>query len=255
MTDVLDGDRFIAEQLQGRLSADEFIVHTAYLETDSGAGVMGGLRRRAYWAALTPTRLLLIEARVGAFKPLLENKGVEIIERASITGASARGATLTLALADGRRLAFVAQRARKEVSGQASFIDELVTRHGSGPEAATLTKDLRNKRALGVVVAVLAVGYGAYQLFYASRAEVSVQCTADPTGVQCTATHTTGGAKAKACWQVELSCKDGTRHVAPACTVVEPGKTSTVTVTEQSFSGHAMCDETLKLDVTSLRLD
>jgi hypothetical protein len=252
---MLDGDRFIAEQLQAQLGADEAIVHTAYLETDSGSGVMGGLRKQAYWAALTPERLFLIKARVGAFKPMLENKGVEVIERASISGVAQQGAALILALADGRRFAFIAERKPKHASGQAGLIDEIVTQHGGTPMTVTIAKDARAKQALGLLVGVLVIGYYGYQYFYGGRAEVSVQCGSDLAGIQCTATHLSGGSSAKACWKVELRCKNGRRIAAPACTEVEVGKTSTVTIAEQKLSGLESCDEAVGLDVTGIKLE
>lgn len=252
---MLDGDRFIAEQLQGRLDADETIEHTAYLETESGSGIMGGLRKQAYWAALTPRRLLLIAARVGAFKPMLENKGVESIERSSITAAQQSAGTLIVALADGRRLAFIAQRTPKHASGQAGLIDELVARHGHGPLAVAIAKDVVLKKALTLGVAVLAVGFTAYQYFYGNRAEISVQCSSGPAGVECTASHTSGGAKAKACWGVELRCLNRAKAVAPACAEVDAGQARTVTIAEQDFRGLDACDMPNGLDVVNLRIE
>lgn len=254
-TIMLDGDRFIAEQLQGRLSADEPIVHTAYLETDSGRGMLGALRKQAYWAAVTPARLFLIKARVGVLEPLLENKGLEIIERASIVGAARQGSALILALANGHRLAFLVQRAPKLVSGQAGLVDELIARHGEGPVAVTIAKDARAKRALGIFVTLLVFGITGYHYLYGKRAEVSVQCSEEPAGIRCIATHTWGGANAKACWKVELRCKNGSKTVAPACAEVDKDTSATVTVAEQSFNGKAACDEAVGLDVTGLRLE
>jgi hypothetical protein len=163
---MLDGDRFIAEQLQPRLATNEAIVHTAYLEAASAADIMYGLRERAYWAALTPQRLLLIEAGVGAFKPILENKGVEVIERASIAGVHAQGGTLTIVLTDGRRFAFLAGRSPMHASGQAELIDELVARHGRGPAAAPIAKSVNLKKRTGIVMTVIGLGIAAIEHFF-----------------------------------------------------------------------------------------
>jgi hypothetical protein len=256
MVNTLDGDRFIANQLRGVLDRGEVIEHTAYLESPSGTSPSGSGKgiSAAYWAALTPRRLLLIQAPVGAFKPILENKGVVIIDRASIAGANALGA-LTLVLTDGRRFDFYAQRASKHASGQAGLIDELIERHGGGAVSEGIAKEARSRRVVGLATIVLVAGFFGffgYQVLYGSRAEVSVDCGSGSAGIQCTATHTAGGAKAKACWYVRMRCQNKLNAVAHACAEVEPSQTQTVTVAEQEFDGLASCDARVGLEVDNI---
>jgi len=80
-----DADRFILEQLQPVLRANERILVCAYLvPVIRSPGVwafVSAATSRAALAAITSERLLLIECRIGAFQPVLENRGVVSLER------------------------------------------------------------------------------------------------------------------------------------------------------------------------------
>jgi hypothetical protein len=73
-------------------------------------GVPGGgladAKLGALYVVLTSRRLILITARAGAFGPLLENRGTEVIDRRNITGFAVGDRVIDLRLADGstRRL-------------------------------------------------------------------------------------------------------------------------------------------------------
>lgn len=239
---MTDGDRFIEEQLQTVLRPGETISHTAYLTTASGTGVMGGLRKKAYWAALTPMRLILIETRVGAFKPLLENKGIQSIERTEIAGVHV-DRTLRIAVAGGTGFSFEANRKPKHASGQAGFIDELAECYAGGRATEQLASKGKWWKVAGTVaVAALGIGGFAYQQFYSGRAEVHVECQQLLTGVRCTAEHRSGGADAKACWDVRFTCNNGKQTVGHACTVVADGATNEVVIPHAEFRGIEGCD-------------
>jgi hypothetical protein len=138
-------------------------------------------------------------------------------------------------------------------------LDEQVARHGGGPVTAPIVKTTDLKKRTGIAMAVITVGIAAVQYFYGhfygNRAEVSVECSTGPAGLQCTAEHTSGGKKAKACWMVEIHCQDGTKTVAPACAEVEKGRASTVTIAEHGFNGLETCDEPVGVDVFNLTLE
>ena len=120
-----EGDRYIQDQLAGQLKAGERISHQAYGPDRAPTGsALGSLVTHAYLAALTGERLFLIKTRVGAFAPLLENHGVEVIERAQVTAAVADGDLLRLRLADGsERTLYVIKR--KQFSNQEAFLRDL----------------------------------------------------------------------------------------------------------------------------------
>src|SRR5579883_3153265 len=102
MVPETDADRFVLAQVQPLLAPGERVVACAFLEANlGGGGFVAAAKARAHWAALTDRRLVLIAARAGAFKPLLENVGVEVIERTNIKGVFV-GSKLHLELADGR---------------------------------------------------------------------------------------------------------------------------------------------------------
>jgi len=252
---VIDGDRFIHEQLAARLAPGETIFHTAYLESMPSSGVVGNLRRKGYWLALTAERLWLIETRVGAFKALTENHGVEAIERAHIQGVHATASSLTIALVGGRTIALAGSRKPKYTTRQASFFDELAMRHGGTPVAAELGRSQKKQAILGAVAALVIGGiYVGYQMYW-GRAEVSVQCETAEGEVRCTATHTSGGASTEACWEVVLACKNGARSRAPSCTKVDKGASAKTTLTESAFSWRTECDQVSGLTVENMKLD
>lgn len=75
-------DAFVQGQVQPLLRPGETVQHQAYtLASEPGESALSP----AYYAVLTSQRLIFIEARQGAFGPLLENKGVTEIDRRAIT--------------------------------------------------------------------------------------------------------------------------------------------------------------------------
>jgi hypothetical protein len=247
------GDTFIDQQLGAYLTG-EAAVYTAYLETATGNGFMGVARRKAYWAALTATRLYLIEARVGAFKPLYENKGVRVIERSSIQGVHGSGTSLVIAL--GREnLQLSTARHADTVSGQALFSAELATRHGGNPVATKIASNARLKAIAGVVAGLAVAGWYGYQYAYGGRAEIGVNCNVVGDEIVCKASHNSGGADAEACWDIRVTCANGQQPLAHACTEVEPGKNAEVTLREQDFTNLADCDQVASSELANLKID
>ncbi|MBL4683850.1 MAG: hypothetical protein JKY37_04615 [Nannocystaceae bacterium] len=250
---MLPGDQFIHQQL-GTYLAGEPAVYTAYLETATSGGVIGTLARKAYWGALTASRLYLIETSVGAFNPTMENKGVRCIERSTILGVHTGGTKLTLALAGGETLDLIARPDPKHASGQAYFLAELSTRHGAGKVADGLKKRSTLKRVGGVVVGVLVAGYFAASALYLDKAEVAINCNPRADTIACTAEHTSGGASAKACWRIELSCANGERPVARVCTDVDKAESAEVVLEEADFSKFDQCDSVTGLELKGLEI-
>lgn len=215
---------------------------TAYLETASGSGVVGGLTRKAYWAALTGTHLYLIEARVGAFKPMMENKGVRAIEREQIKGVHYKGNSLVIALAGGSELAFDAKPRPNLVSSDVAFCNQLLTHHGGTPVANQIQKNARIKTIVGVVFGLAIFGYYGYQMAYGGRAEVSVECGQKDGAVTCSVEHTYGGAEALACWDFVITCENRSHAVAHVCEDISSGQKEELVLSDSDFRGIEKCD-------------
>jgi hypothetical protein len=99
---VTAADRWAFGQVAPLLAPGEVVQHQAYALNEAPGGINVGAR----YAVLTNWRLFLFNARVGAFGPLLENRGTEILDRRSITGFAVDDRAIDLTLADGstRRL-------------------------------------------------------------------------------------------------------------------------------------------------------
>jgi len=113
-----DTDRFIVEQVQPLLRPQERILVCAYLVPPIRGGRIGifisAATSMAALAAITTERLVVIQTRIGAFKPLHENHGVVSLERSDIKGAHV-GSTLILELSNGRMLEYQDNRSSGKV--------------------------------------------------------------------------------------------------------------------------------------------
>ena len=166
MTPQTDADRFIVEQLRPVLQPGESVLSCAYLAPviDGGkvAVFVQAATRMAAFAALTDRRLLLVQTRIGAFKPLLENHGVQSLDRAAIKGVFV-GATLMVELVDGSILEYRNNAAANDVSSQTEFFRVLPSALGTSTAAAGLARKNRRQSlvglALGVVLAAAYVWY------------------------------------------------------------------------------------------------
>ena len=146
-----DADRFILAQLHPVLSAGETVIVCAYLApVIGGSGAIGAFARAATmtaaFAAITNRRLLLIHTRIGAFKPLLENHGIESIERSIIRGVHfvprlpRRAASFRIEVSDGRMLHYLSSATKTDVSTQTEFLRRLPQMFGESAAAAGLAR-------------------------------------------------------------------------------------------------------------------
>jgi hypothetical protein len=94
-------DRFVDEQVRAVLEHGEVVHHQAYTLDREPQGGLGDARASACYAVLTDRRLLLFKTRVGAFGPLLENKGTEILDRARVGRVLVDDRTIVIELDDG----------------------------------------------------------------------------------------------------------------------------------------------------------
>ena len=161
-----DTDRFIVEQVQPLLRPQERILVCAYLVPPIRGGRIGifisAATSMAALAAITTERLVVIQTRIGAFKPLHENHGVVSLERSDIKGAHV-GSTLILELSNGRMLEYQDNRSTSHVSTQREFFDRLESTFGRSDTAASLSNKRQWKGlvslGVGIVLALLYLLY------------------------------------------------------------------------------------------------
>jgi len=127
-------DRYIQGQLADKLMPGERISHQGYgttrrLHRGGGGSVLGGLlafasvaSTKGVFVAITEERVYLIWTRVGAFAPLLENRGVDVIERARIVSATRDRSNGLLIELDDRRVITVYVDKHKTLSNQRVFL-------------------------------------------------------------------------------------------------------------------------------------
>lgn len=246
-------DDYIREQVQPLLRSGEQLLHTAYL-VKMGGGVIGAMRAKASFAAVTDQRLILIKTRVGAFRPLLENRGVESIERANIKAAAVSGSGLTVELEDGSRLTTSAASSR-HVSGQKEFLQFWESEYG-GREASMR---LQSRRKLLLVGVLLLGGVAAAAGFWYQRrhgtVRVSVECGGGAAGVQCTLRRTSGVEPVRACWTTQIPCANRRFLKARSCAEVRSDQPVAYTIRDDQFADLSRCDRPTGINIQKVELD
>jgi hypothetical protein len=118
-------DRWLAEEAKKILESGEAVQHQAY-GLDSAANTTGAaLSAKACYVLLTNRRLLFIRARVGAFGPLRENRGVETFLRETIETAQADERHLRFVFKDGSVRDFFAEWHERNLSNQKRFLRDV----------------------------------------------------------------------------------------------------------------------------------
>ena len=173
MTTTTETDNFVLAQANPVLRPGEAIATWAYLMppiSTGGSRIGGAVRafanaatKSAAFAVVTNQRLLLFQTRIGAFKPLLENHGLQSFERSLIRGASV-GSTLLIELTDGQMIEYQVKRSTSHVSTQASFFAQLESLLGRSEAAHKLgaSKNRANQIATAIATAI-AIGYVAFK--------------------------------------------------------------------------------------------
>jgi hypothetical protein len=162
-------DRYILDQVTPSLGPQERVILCAYLVAPIEGGKVGvfisAATSMAAFAVLTDQRLLLIQTRIGAFEPLLENHGLIGLQRSGIQGAYA-GRKLILELSDGRMLEYQDNRSSKHVSTQREFFERAESTFGRSRAAASRAGSQQAWSVIGTVVGVaLAVAYVLYRIY------------------------------------------------------------------------------------------
>jgi len=202
---------------------------------------------------VTDQRLILIKTRVGAFRPLLENHGVESIERAGIKAASVFGSGLTIELEDGSKLTTSA-RSSRHVSGQKEFLRFFQSEYGDR-EASRHLASRRKLIAVGVVALGIAVAAGSfwYQRQHGT-VRVSVECGGAAAGVQCTLRRTAGNDPVRACWTTQIPCANHRFLKKRSCADVPSDQPIEYTIREDEFADRGRCDRPTGIEVQKMEL-
>ena len=118
-------DRFVADQVRPLLRFGEQVQHQGYaLDAVPTGSVVDAARAKASYVILTNQRMLIVKTRVGAFGPLLENLGVEAIERRAILGVDVAERMLTVHVDQGPSKAVWVAPTRK-LSNQRAFLRDV----------------------------------------------------------------------------------------------------------------------------------
>jgi hypothetical protein len=247
-----DADRFVQEQLQPLLRQSEQLECAAYLATTMSSGsVVAAARAKAYWAAFSNQRLFLIAARLGAFRPLRENRGVMHYERGQIA-AAAWGVNVVFRFPEGNELQLQARRGK--LSSQPQFIDLVRQQYGQTPAAQGIQRSISKKNLWSSLLGfALAGAYLAYALYF-GKAKVRVVCAGVRAGIQCTLSHKEGGATAKASWRVVVHCANGKSVTGHASGKVRPHQSQQVLLTPNELEGLHECDKATSIEVASLQV-
>jgi hypothetical protein len=135
-------DRFVAMQTMPLLRPGEQVQHQAYgVDRDMSEGGVASLSAQGVFGVLTDQRLILIRTRLGALWVLLENRGVESIERSSIVNVREKGDLLTFDLVGGGERYIHVKLGARGVSNQLAFLRDvprlLAPRASTAPQPAS----------------------------------------------------------------------------------------------------------------------
>ncbi len=120
------GDHFIAAQVMPLLRPGEQVQHQVYgIDRDTSEGGFDSLSASGLFGALTDQRLILIRTRIGAFGVLLENHGVEWIERCAIVNVRERGDLLMFDLVGGAERQIHVKTGARGLSNQLAFLRDV----------------------------------------------------------------------------------------------------------------------------------
>lgn len=81
-------------------------------------------------------------------------------------------------------------------------------------------------------------------------AQAHVACNGQGDQFACTINHTGGGA-GQVCWDIKLTCANGTVSTANQCVQLNPGESKTQMVPLSQFSNHAACDSVSNTEIVN----
>jgi hypothetical protein len=85
--------------------------------------------------------------------------------------------------------------------------------------------------------------------------KVNINCNGAKDGMQCKLTRTAGESKVKTCWDIAITCNNGTAVSGSACQELAKGEASADhLMPESSFAGMDKCDGAKTTEVKNLKL-
>jgi len=124
-------DRWLAAEAAKVLEGSEVVQHQAYGLDREGNSTLGAMSIKAMYVVLTDRRLLVIHARLGAFGPLRENRGLKAYPRSSIAQVVHEERHLCFLFRDGTKLDFFADWGERQLSNQRRFLRDVPRLVGS----------------------------------------------------------------------------------------------------------------------------
>lgn len=118
-------DRWLDEEVKKLLERGEVVQHQAYGLDREANSAIGAASIKAMYLVLTDRRLLVIHARLGAFGPLRENRGVKDYPRSSVARVARDERRLHFSFQDGTSLVFFAEWSERQLSNQRRFLSDV----------------------------------------------------------------------------------------------------------------------------------
>lgn len=118
-------DRWLHQEAAKLLQGSEAVQHQAYGLDREATSTVGAAMVKAVYLVLTDRRLFVIHARVGAFGPLHENRGVKSYERSDIVRVASNERHLHFEFRDGSSLDFFAEWSERKLSNQRRFLSDV----------------------------------------------------------------------------------------------------------------------------------
>jgi hypothetical protein len=118
-------DRWLSQEAGKLLEGAEQVQQQAYGLDRESTSALGAASIRALYVVLTDRRLLVIHARVGAFGPLRENRGVQAYDRTEIVRVESNERHVRFLFRDGKALDFFAEWSERHLSNQRRFLRDV----------------------------------------------------------------------------------------------------------------------------------
>jgi len=118
-------DRWLGQEAAKLLQPGELVQQQAYGLDREATSTLGAASIRALYLVLTDRRLLVIHARVGAFGPLRENRGVAEHARTDIVQVTGLERHVRFLFRDGKVLDFFAEWGERHLSNQRRFLRDV----------------------------------------------------------------------------------------------------------------------------------
>ncbi|HWA73911.1 MAG TPA: hypothetical protein VG937_16325 [Polyangiaceae bacterium] len=118
-------DRWLDEEVKKVLERGEAVQQQAYGLDREANSTLGAASIRALYVVLTDRRLLVIHARLGAFGPLRENRGLTEHPRSSIARVVRDERHLRFTFHDGKTFDFFVEWSERHLSNQHRFLRDV----------------------------------------------------------------------------------------------------------------------------------